>query len=69
MTAKETKLGPQELDRLLDQLLAACQTQDIGRLRKLITEAPTGYKPDEHIVDLLWDEDAHLTPEILRAGE
>ncbi|UXX82700.1 polysaccharide biosynthesis protein [Roseovarius pelagicus] len=69
MTAKEAKLAPEALDTLLDQLLVACQKQDVVTLRKLITEAPTGYKPDAQIVDLLWSEVLEAGTPVLRAGE
>ncbi len=69
MTAKEATLAPEALDDLLDELLAACHSQDIVALRQLIVEAPTGYKPDAVIVDLLWDKERHAAPEMLRVGE
>ncbi|QYX56764.1 polysaccharide biosynthesis protein [Roseovarius sp. SCSIO 43702] len=62
MTATEEKLTPSELDALLDRLLEACLRQDVARLRSLISAAPTGYKPDRKIADLLWGQDAVSEP-------
>ncbi len=69
MTAKEAKLAPEALDDLLDQLLMACQSRDVVAMRELIVKAPTGYKPDAQIVDLLWDGALHAAPTMLQAGQ
>ena len=70
MTATETRLEPDALERLLGELLAACQAQNIAQLRKLIAAAPTGYQPDDVIADLIWDETRHEnTAAMLKAGE
>jgi len=70
MTAREARLSPADLDALLAQLLEACQSQNIARLRDLIKAAPTGYQPDARVVDLLWEEGNEAArAEMLRAGE
>ncbi|MEB8387369.1 nucleoside-diphosphate sugar epimerase/dehydratase [Rhodobacteraceae bacterium KMM 6894] len=69
MTANDDHLPPEALDRLLDRLLAACQAQDIDRLRALIASAPTGYQPDSEIADLMWGESTGSALGLLKAGE
>jgi FlaA1/EpsC-like NDP-sugar epimerase len=55
MTARETWMDPQDLDRLLARMLTACQDYDIPLLRDLLIEAPLGYSPaDDQIADLAW---------------
>ena len=69
LTATESSLGPRALDALLERIFGACQAQDIVRLRKLITDAPTGYHPDRAIADLLWEESGKQAVGRLEAGE
>lgn len=56
MTANEIHIAPDQLDRLLDQILSACQAQDITELRRIITAAPVGYRPSGPAADLLGAE-------------
>lgn len=59
LTANETYLGHIELQVLLDALKQSCISQDITSIRRLLTEAPTLYRPDSHVADLLWLCDPH----------
>ncbi|OUD08271.1 nucleoside-diphosphate sugar epimerase [Marivivens niveibacter] len=54
MTAHEKQLSKSELELLLDQLMLACKTFDVERLRDLIQSAPTGFNPSGDITDLIW---------------
>ncbi|MCQ0092280.1 polysaccharide biosynthesis protein [Roseovarius sp. M141] len=56
LTASEICISPDSLDILLDQVLAACQAQDITELRRIITAAPLGYRPSGPAADLLGAE-------------
>ncbi len=58
LTAREARLSPANLDRFLVTLSEACEAQNVDWLRRLIMAAPTGYKPDETIADLLWEKAA-----------
>jgi FlaA1/EpsC-like NDP-sugar epimerase len=69
LTATEQSLGPDALETLLDNLLSACKVQDVARLRKLIAAAPTGYRPDSAIADLLWEESGRQAELRLEVGE
>jgi FlaA1/EpsC-like NDP-sugar epimerase len=69
MTANDDHLAPGALDRLLENLLAACQAQDIDRLRSLIAAAPIGYNPEGEIADLMWGESSGTALSLLKAGE
>ncbi|WP_290427256.1 UDP-N-acetylglucosamine 4,6-dehydratase family protein [Pseudogemmobacter faecipullorum] len=46
MTAREGCLSAQELQQVLSQLMQACMTHDIRTIRRLLTEAGTGYHPN-----------------------
>ncbi len=56
MTANEIHIAPDRLDILLEQILDACQAQDITELRRIITAAPVGYRPSGPAADLLGAE-------------
>ncbi|WP_238987447.1 polysaccharide biosynthesis protein [Roseovarius dicentrarchi] len=56
MTANEIYMTPDQLDDLLEQVLAACQAQDINELRRIIMAAPVGYRPSGPAADLLGAE-------------
>lgn len=56
MTASEIHVAPAPLDALLDQLMAACQAQDIGALRRIVAAAPVAYRPSGPAADLLGAE-------------
>ncbi len=55
MTAHEQQLSQRELDSVLDQLMVACKTFNIERLRSIIQAAPTDFEPSSEIVDLMWE--------------
>jgi hypothetical protein len=62
MSATET---PQALDQLypaLEQLAAACDRNDIDRIRKILIEQNTDYRPNSEVVDLFWKEGTALDP-------
>ncbi|MGQ5701443.1 polysaccharide biosynthesis protein [Sandaracinobacteroides sp. A072] len=55
MTASETFMPWEELQPLLDKLFEACRRYDVPMIRNLLVSAPTGYKPEQVIVDQTWD--------------
>lgn len=54
MTATEAHLPPAELEDILEALDAACDAQDIARIRALLKAAPIDYSPSGETTDLLW---------------
>ncbi|WP_428031362.1 polysaccharide biosynthesis protein [Ancylobacter sp.] len=54
MTTVDRSLSLSELERVLAQLKAACDAQDIPEVRAILREAPTGYVPEGGIVDPCW---------------
>jgi FlaA1/EpsC-like NDP-sugar epimerase len=56
MSALEVNLPWQALQTLLSELEKACQSRDVPRIRKLLTEAPTGFVPASPIVDHVWPD-------------
>jgi FlaA1/EpsC-like NDP-sugar epimerase len=53
MTAHEIALTWPQLERLVDELFAACQRFDYAEIRRLLIKAPLGYQPSDGICDLL----------------
>ncbi|WP_252109668.1 MULTISPECIES: nucleoside-diphosphate sugar epimerase/dehydratase [unclassified Halomonas] len=54
MTAHEVSLTLQETERLMEELVRACQQSDSRRLQQLLIDAPLGYAPNSELVDHLW---------------
>jgi FlaA1/EpsC-like NDP-sugar epimerase len=54
MTASETSLTPEEMDKVLAQLDTMCHQFDVKGIRNLMLQTPTGFKPSDEICDLLW---------------
>lgn len=57
MKAREVSLSWEQVVDLLGELQRAMKLNDIELLRKLLLEAPLGYKPLSNIVDSLWVQD------------
>ncbi|WP_135445164.1 polysaccharide biosynthesis protein [Vibrio tasmaniensis] len=55
MTAKEVFLPVDEYDTLLESLDFACHNLEHESIRKLLLDAPTGFKPTDGIGDLVWN--------------
>jgi FlaA1/EpsC-like NDP-sugar epimerase len=49
MTAREDKLGWNEMDLLLSQLDICCHEFDVECIKRILLEAPTGYNPQQNI--------------------
>lgn len=56
MTADEISLGKKELEQMLEKLLEACNTFDVGQIKKLFLEMPIEFSPMGDLTDLLWLE-------------
>ena len=54
MTANEKYMEPNELETLLDKLLAACLKYDAQEIRELLVEAPIEFQPVDEVSDLVW---------------
>lgn len=55
MSANETAIGREELDRHLTRLFQACRDFDIPTIREVFLDAPLGYQPDaEELCDVTW---------------
>lgn len=54
MTANEVMLPWDELQKIIQQLDDACHAFDHETIRQLLIDAPTAYKPNDPIVDLLY---------------
>lgn len=57
MTAQEVFLPIDEYDSLLESLDFACHNLEHEMIRKLLLDAPTGFKPTDGIGDLVWNAD------------
>jgi FlaA1/EpsC-like NDP-sugar epimerase len=55
MTAHEIFLPIDEYDNLLESLDFACHNLEHETIRKLLLDAPTGFKPTDGIGDLVWN--------------
>lgn len=55
MTAQEVFLPIDEYDSLLESLDFACHNLEHEMIRKLLLDAPTGFKPTDGIGDLVWN--------------
>lgn len=53
MKAQETFLSRQELEHVLEDLATACVESDLDRVRRILFDHVSGYKPEREIVDLL----------------
>jgi FlaA1/EpsC-like NDP-sugar epimerase len=64
MSAHEEKLSWAALQTALSELEAACAARDVPRVRDLLQAAPTGFSPDEAVVDYGWlhRQDAVVRP-------
>lgn len=56
LCARELSLAPDVLSDVLDALLEACHDCHIDTIRKILMQAPTGYRPGAGADDLLWVE-------------
>ena len=54
LTANEAMLPWPQLQLLLDDLQAACEQDDQPKIRQLLMDAPTGFKPKDTICDQVW---------------
>jgi len=54
MTANEVMLPWSELAEYLDELNIACRHFNQDRIRELLLNAPTGFKPTDEICDVIW---------------
>ena len=54
MTANEVMLPWQELEQIIEQLDTACHNFNHQKIRDLLIDAPTAYKPNDPIVDMLF---------------
>ena len=54
MTANEKYMEPNELETLLDKLLAACLKYEAQEIRELLVEAPIEFQPVDEVSDLVW---------------
>ncbi|MBA2777342.1 polysaccharide biosynthesis protein [Billgrantia kenyensis] len=54
MTAQEVFWEWSRLEGFLDQLFDACRNFHHDGIRRLLQEAPTAYRPQDDIVDLVW---------------
>lgn len=63
MTATESALDWALLEPLLQALEAACRTYDLPRLRRIMAEAPTAYRPDTVISDPFWNAGGEVKDE------
>lgn len=59
MSAHETWLTWDALDKILIQLDDACHNFDHEGIRRLLLEAPTGFVPKDGICDLVWNAKRH----------
>jgi len=55
-TANELFLPWPKVRQLLDDMIAACDLSDLGRIRELMLNAPTGFNPTDSICDLVWNK-------------
>ncbi|PTO51490.1 nucleoside-diphosphate sugar epimerase [Vibrio splendidus] len=55
MTAQEVFLPVDEYDTLLESLDLACHNLEHESIRKLLLDAPTGFKPTDGVGDLVWN--------------
>ena len=54
MTANEVMLPWNELKEFIEELDIACTEFNQHRIRELLLQAPTGFKPTDEICDVLW---------------
>lgn len=59
MTANEIMLPWQQFSDILQKMDEACSQGDQFTVRKLLLEAPTGFKPKDDICDLVWIAKQH----------
>ncbi|GAB4298318.1 MAG: nucleoside-diphosphate sugar epimerase/dehydratase [Roseovarius sp.] len=56
MTAHEKSLSLAELNVLLERLARACQAFDVAEIRRIFTEAPLNYRPNDDVLhDRMWN--------------
>jgi FlaA1/EpsC-like NDP-sugar epimerase len=55
MTAQEDYLMWTDLKVILDDLDFACSSYNLNRVREILLNAPTGFKPSDGICDLVWN--------------
>lgn len=60
MSATEIRQPLDELYAALDQLAAACDRNDVERIRKIFVEQQTAYQSNSDIVDQYWADDQVL---------
>lgn len=61
MTANESFLQLPELLKTIEALNIACHDFDHEAIRKILIEAPTGFKPTDGVGDLVWNVKQELT--------
>jgi FlaA1/EpsC-like NDP-sugar epimerase len=62
MTAREVYWEWPRLEAYLDRLFESCRGFEHDAIRKLLGEAPTAYRPQGDIVDLVWSEKRRGVP-------
>ncbi|MCC5987078.1 MAG: polysaccharide biosynthesis protein [Pararhodobacter sp.] len=56
MTTTEVSMPADDLNRMLDRLMDACQNFDLPEIRQIFIEAPLAYSPrDDKFHDLVWN--------------
>ena len=55
MTAQEIMLPWEKLNQIIEQLDSACHNFEHAKIREILMSAPTGYHPNDPIVDLVHD--------------
>ena len=55
MTAQEIMLPWEKLNHIIEQLDSACHNFEHAKIREILMSAPTGYHPNDPIVDLVHD--------------
>ena len=60
LTANEIMLPWNELNDYIEELNMACSRFDQKRIRELLLEAPTGFKPTDEICDVMWMQSSQI---------
>jgi FlaA1/EpsC-like NDP-sugar epimerase len=61
MTANESKLSLNELQKIIKELDEACCMGKIDDIRKVLINAPTGFEPSDDICDLVWTSEKKIS--------
>ncbi|AKE52336.1 polysaccharide biosynthesis protein [Kangiella geojedonensis] len=69
MTANEKYLEWIDINELIKNLDSACNQYDQVRIREILLEAPTDFKPSDGISDLLWEADRNNRENVVKISE